>query len=141
MNKRFPIKYEWDVVEIRSQVRELAKEQGFSELDQARIVQSVSELAKNVVEHAEEGIVEVELIQAEGCSGMQIKVQDFGPGIDDLDLILRSSEAPASVEGFGLKQVRELMDDFSIRVMDGEGTLVQVTKWLKTHPQRDKSPM
>ncbi|MDR6225839.1 ATP-binding protein [Desmospora profundinema] len=138
--KRFPIKYEWDVVDIRSQVRELAKKHGFGDLDQARIVQSVSELAKNVVEHAEEGIVEVCLIQEEERSGIRIKVQDFGPGIEDLEMILRSSEAPASVEGFGLKQVRESMDDFSIRVLEGKGTLVQVTKWLEEQRQTDGSP-
>lgn len=132
MIKRFPIKYEWDVVDIRGQVRELAKKHGFGDLDQVRIVQSVSELAKNVVEHAEEGIVQVSMVEEEGRSGMLIEVQDCGPGIEDLELILRSSEAPAAVEGYGLKQVRELMDDFSVRVLEGKGTRIKVTKWLES---------
>ncbi|SFS30112.1 anti-sigma regulatory factor [Marininema halotolerans] len=129
MKQSFPIKYEWDIVTIRKEVRKLAKEHGFSELNQARIVQSVSELASNVVHHAEEGRVQVELIEEENRSGIRIIVRDFGPGIDDLDQILRLSESPASVEGYGLKQVRELMDDFSIRAVEGKGTYVSVSKW------------
>ncbi|SDW79674.1 serine/threonine-protein kinase RsbT [Marininema mesophilum] len=129
MKRSFPIKYEWDIVTIRKEVRKLANEHGFSELNQARIVQSVSELASNVVHHAEEGRVQVELIEEENRSGINIIVRDFGPGIDDLDQILRLSESPASVEGYGLKQVRELMDEFSIRAVEGKGTYVSVSKW------------
>ncbi|MFC4077684.1 anti-sigma regulatory factor [Salinithrix halophila] len=129
MEKSFPIKYEWDIVAIRKSVRELAREHGFSELNQARIVQSVSELASNVVHHAVEGMVQVESVQGEGKAGIRIIVQDFGPGIEDLDQIIRLSESPTSMEGYGLKQVRELMDEFSIRAVDGKGTYVSVTKW------------
>lgn len=129
VKRSFPIKYEWDIVTIRKEVRKLANEHGFSELNQARIVQSVSELASNVVHHAEEGRVQVELIEEENRSGINIIVRDFGPGIDDLDQILRLSESPASVEGYGLKQVRELMDEFSIRAVEGKGTYVSVSKW------------
>ncbi|MDA8351809.1 MAG: anti-sigma regulatory factor [Firmicutes bacterium] len=129
MNTVIPIKYEWDVVNIRSKVREMAKEMGFSELDQSRIVQSVSELARNVVHHAEEGVVRVESIEGDK-PGIRIVVQDFGPGIEDLDEVIRASESLVSTEGYGLRQVRDLMDDFAIRALEGKGTCVQVTKWL-----------
>ncbi|WP_169713740.1 anti-sigma regulatory factor [Paludifilum halophilum] len=129
MEKTFPIKYEWDIVAMRSEVREAARQHGFSELDQVRIVQSVSELARNVVHHAEEGLVHIELVDEDEKSGMRIVVQDFGPGIAELNQILRMSESPAAVEGYGLKQVRELMDDFSIRAVEGKGTCVAVSKW------------
>ncbi|PTM56444.1 ATP-binding protein [Desmospora activa] len=141
MIKCFPVKHEGDVVDIRSHVREMAKKHGFDDLDQVRIVQSVSELAQNVVEHAEEGIVQVSLVEKEEKGGIQIEVQDFGPGIADLETILRSTEAPAVVEGYGLKQVRDLMDDFSIRVLEGKGTWIKVTKWLEEERKTSGDPM
>ncbi|GGE26805.1 serine/threonine protein kinase [Marinithermofilum abyssi] len=130
MRKSFPIKYEWDIVSIRSEVRELAKEYGFNDLDQSRIVQSVSELARNVVHHAEEGVVHIEKVEEGEKTGMRIVVQDCGPGIADVDEVIRKSESPAVSDGFGFKHVRELMDEFSIRDNEGKGTYVEVYKWL-----------
>ncbi|WP_170109544.1 ATP-binding protein [Melghirimyces profundicolus] len=130
MSKIIPIKYEWDVVKIRSKVREVTKDLGFDELEQSRIVQSVSELARNVVHHAEEGVVLVEEVHEGDQKGIRIVVQDFGPGIEDLDQVIKRSESPASTEGYGLRQVRELMDDFTIRAVEGKGTCVEVRKWL-----------
>ncbi|SHF17804.1 hypothetical protein SAMN05444392_10974 [Seinonella peptonophila] len=40
--KTFRIQFEWDILDMRSEVREFAKKIGFNELDQSRIVQSVS---------------------------------------------------------------------------------------------------
>lgn len=132
MELSFPVKYEWDIVSIRSEIRELARQHGFSDLDQARIVQSVSELARNVIHHADEGSVHVQLIEEEERSGIRIVVQDYGPGIADLDPIIRMTESPAVMEGSGLKKVKELMDDFSIRGAEGQGTCVTVYKWKST---------
>ncbi|SMO75867.1 ATP-binding protein [Melghirimyces algeriensis] len=131
MKINIPVKYEWDVVNIRRRVRDLTREMGFRELDQTRIVQSVSELARNVVHHAEEGIVSVEGVCEEGRKGVRITVQDLGPGIEDLGEVIRLSESPVSAEGYGLRQVRDLMDDFTIRAVEGKGTCVEVTKWFE----------
>ncbi|EGK11188.1 anti-sigma B factor RsbT [Desmospora sp. 8437] len=125
-----PIKTESDVVTIRSKVREITGGLGFDELDQSRIVQSVSELALNVVHHAEEGTVLIEPLDREGRRGIRMVVQDFGPGMAETEPILRMSETPSVVEGHGLRQVRELMDEFVIRAVNGKGTCVQVSKWL-----------
>ncbi|MEW9031876.1 MAG: ATP-binding protein [Planifilum fimeticola] len=84
MGRYFRIEYEWDIVSTRSQLRELAREWGFDELDQSRIARSVSELLRNVVHHAEKGLLQVERIERDGKSGMLIIVQDLGPGIADV---------------------------------------------------------
>jgi serine/threonine-protein kinase RsbT len=127
-----PIKTESDVVTIRSMVREIAGGLGFDELDQSRIVSSVSELALNVVHHADEGTVLVEPVNREGRQGIRMVVRDFGPGMEETEQILRMSETPSVVEGHGLRQVRDLMDEFIIQTVNGKGTCVQVSKWL-TH--------
>ena len=72
-----PIKTESDVVTIRSMVREIAGGLGFDELDQSRIVSSVSELALNVVHHADEGTVLVEPVNREGRQGIRMVAPGF----------------------------------------------------------------
>lgn len=74
MRKTFQLNFEWDIVHIRSEVREMAKEMGFDELDQARIVQSFSELARNVIQHAEEGEIVLDEVEEEGKKGLRIRV-------------------------------------------------------------------
>ncbi|MCS1352753.1 ATP-binding protein [Mechercharimyces sp. CAU 1602] len=130
MPQHFRVNYEWDVVAIRKEVREFAREIGFDELDQTRIVQSVSELARNIVHHADEGTISIEKIEQEGKYGLQIRVQDCGPGIGDIEELMRKILSPINMEASGLLHVKELMDNFIIRE-EGEGTIVEVVKWLE----------
>lgn len=118
------------MIPIRSKVREFAGGLGFDELDQSRIVQSVSELALNVLHHAGEGTVLIESLDGGGQQGIRMVVQDFGPGMEETESILRMTETPSMMEGHGLRQVKELMDEFVLRAVDGKGTCVQVSKWL-----------
>jgi len=130
VGRYFRIEYEWDIVATRSQLRELAREWGFDELDQSRIVRSVSELLRNVVHHAEKGLLRVERIERDGKVGMLIVVQDLGPGIADVSELMKKVQTPQSVDSSGLKQVHQLMDEFSIRTVEGRGTMVEAIKWL-----------
>jgi serine/threonine-protein kinase RsbT len=132
VRKRFRVRYEWDIVSIRSEIREIAGHAGFDELDQARIVQSVSELARNVVHYADKGLILVETVERDGKEGLRILVQDLGPGIADVEEVLRRMETPSVTESSGLQQARRLMDEFSIQTVEGKGTCVEVIKWLKT---------
>lgn len=131
MRKTFQINQEWDIVAIRSEIRETARQFGFDLLDQARIVQSVSELARNVVYHADKGLVQIETLEERERMGLRFVVQDIGPGIADLDQVMKKMQIPTSVDSSGLQQVRKLMDDFTIRAAEGQGTCVEVVKWLK----------
>ncbi len=132
MEKRiFPIKDEENIVRTRSEVREIARSFGFDELDQARIVQSVSELARNVIQYAKEGSVSVEYILEEERKGLKIKVEDFGPGIPNVKELMIGPKRKHNGETSGLQQVRMLMDDMNIKTLGEEGTCVEVIKWLK----------
>jgi len=131
VGRYFRIEYEWDIVSTRSQLKELARSWGFDELDQSRIVRSVSELLRNVVHHAEKGLLQVERIERDGKVGILIIVQDLGPGISEISELMKKVQAPQSVESSGLKQVHQLMDEFTIRTVEGRGTMVEAIKWLK----------
>lgn len=134
----FSIRYEWDIVQMRGEVREIARSLGFNELDQARIVQSISELARNVIQHAVEGTILVETIQDEDKKGLRFVVQDLGPGIPNLGEFLRQVNKQQVGETSGLQQVQMLMDEFVIRPLE-KGTCVEVTKWLKINEMAEKS--
>ncbi|SFI58471.1 ATP-binding protein [Thermoflavimicrobium dichotomicum] len=130
----FHIKDEENIVHARSEVREIARSLGFDELDQARIVQSVSELARNVIQYAKEGTITVEVLTVEDRKGLKIKVEDFGPGIPNVKELMMEAKRKHNGETSGLQQVRMLMDDMNIKTSEtGEaGTCVEVIKWLKT---------
>ncbi|MGX9708420.1 ATP-binding protein [Laceyella tengchongensis] len=130
MRKTFQINYEWDIVHIRSEVREMAREMGFDELDQARIVQSVSELARNVIQYADHGNILVEAVDEEERRGIKVQVQDAGPGIANFDEITKGKKQTFG-ETSGLQHVGMLMDEMKQIPVDS-GTCVEVIKWLNT---------
>ncbi|RAL24332.1 ATP-binding protein [Thermoflavimicrobium daqui] len=127
----FQIKEEENIVHARSEVREISRSLGFDELDQARIVQSVSELARNVIQYASEGTITVEVVVVADRKGLRIKVEDFGPGIPNVQELLMEPKRKHNGETSGIQQVRMLMDDINIKTLE-EGTCVEVIKWLKT---------
>lgn len=127
MRKSFQLNFEWDIVQIRSEVREMAKEMGFDELDQSRIVQSFSELARNVIQHAEEGEIILDAIEEEGRKGFRIQVQDTGPGITNLKELTQGTNQVG--ETTGLQLVEFMMDE--LRQIPVEcGTCLEAIKWL-----------
>ncbi|MBA4495455.1 ATP-binding protein [Paenactinomyces guangxiensis] len=130
MRKTFQLRFEWDIVNIRSEVREIAKEVGFNELDQARIVQSISELARNVIHHAEKGYITIYTVEEEERKGLRIQVQDSGPGIPNFEELMTRGQSQNIGETSGLQQVEMLMDELTSIPVE-EGTCVEVTKWLK----------
>lgn len=131
MRKTFRLNFEWDIVTIRREVREMAREMGFDELDQSRIVQSFSELARNVIQHAEEGEIILDEVEEEGKKGFRIQVRDTGPGITNLKELTQGINQ--SGEMTGLQHVEILMDE--LRQIPVEfGTCIEAIKWLNIRP-------
>ena len=129
--RRVEIHSDLDIVTARVAGRELAQEMGFGVIDQARVATAISELARNVVLFAEEGVVVIrEVIGKDGRRGIEVVVEDKGPGIEDLQLALRNGYSTGRGFGMGLPGTRRLMDEFEIETVVGEGTKVTVRKWL-----------
>jgi serine/threonine-protein kinase RsbT len=130
MRKTYELNYEWDIVHIRSEVREMAKQMGFDELDQARIVQSISELARNVVQYADKGIITISQVEEDKKKGLKIQVQDTGPGIPNFEELAKGTNQHLG-ETSGLQHVYILMDELR-QIPVENGTCVEAVKWLKT---------
>jgi serine/threonine-protein kinase RsbT len=129
--RRILIHSDLDIVAARVEGRNLAKEMGFGIIDQARIATAISELARNVVLYAQSGQIILSGLDLDGRLGLQIVCEDEGPGIDDLDLVMRDGYSTMQGLGMGLPGTKRLMDDFEIRSEVGVGTTVRVCKWLR----------
>lgn len=127
---RVSINNDFDIVAARAEGRRLAREMGFDTIDQARIATVISELARNVVLHAHCGQVQMQQIEIGEKVGMQIVCEDQGPGINDLEGILRADGAHGVGTHLGLVGAKRLMDDLEIESHVGLGTIVKARRWL-----------
>ena len=129
--RRVEIHNDLDIVTARVAGREMAQEMGFGVIDQARVATAISELARNVVRYADGGeVVLREVAGKDGRRGIEVVVEDKGPGIEDVKLALRNGYSTGRGFGMGLPGTRRLMDEFEIETVVGEGTKVTVRKWL-----------
>jgi serine/threonine-protein kinase RsbT len=107
-----------------------AKDAGFDASDCACITTAVSELARNVVKYAGRGEAVFKPTRDGIRTGLEITVQDRGPGMDDVEEALKDHYSTGGTLGLGLPGVRRLMDDFEVESVPGRGTRVVVRKWL-----------
>ncbi|MDY7040766.1 MAG: anti-sigma regulatory factor [Chloroflexota bacterium] len=129
--QRVRIDSDLDIVTARVMGREMAQGVGFGVIDQARVATAISELARNVVLYAESGEVVIREVEGDdGRRGVEVVVEDEGPGIEDLELALRNGYSTGRGFGMGLPGTRRLMDEFEVETRVGKGTKVTVRKWL-----------
>ena len=118
-----------DVVLVRQSVRQFAIKQGFSLVDQTKIVTAASELARNTLDYGGGGTVKLEALQDGMRRGLRLTFEDEGPGIPDIELALKDGYTTGSGLGMGLSGTKRLVNEFSIVSHVGKGTCVTITKW------------
>lgn len=118
-----------DIVVVRQKVRSWAVEQGFSIIDQTKIVTAASELARNTLDYGKGGICHLEAMTEGLKKGLRLSFEDKGPGIADIELALTDGYTTGGGLGMGLSGSRRLVNEFSIQSRLGEGTQVVITKW------------
>lgn len=128
-DERFPIRSSDDIVKIRQITRELALMQGFSLVDQTKIVTASSELARNTLEHGGGGEARLEALQEGNRRGVRLTFVDQGPGIPDLETALRDGFTTGNGMGLGLSGSKRLVNDFEIHSEVGAGTRVMIARW------------
>ena len=128
---RVPIDSATDIVMARQKGRALATGLGFSGGDLTLIATAISEVARNIVDHAKQG--EIILCGAHQGSrrGISITAQDEGPGIKDVFQAMQYGYSTRKGLGVGLPGAKWLMDEFCIFSKVGKGTTVTMKKWLK----------
>jgi len=130
------IRFEHDVVLARQRARQIAGLVGFDLQDQTRISTSTSELARNVFQYAGSGRVEFAIDDADVVSVLSITVSDKGPGIKDVERILRGRYVSQTGMGLGILGAKRLMDLFSIESKLGQGTTISIGKHIPNDRRR-----
>lgn len=118
-----------DIVLVRQAVRSWAIRQGFSLVDQTKIVTAASELARNALEYGGGGEVRLQALTEGSRRGLRLTFIDHGPGIPDIDLALQDGYTTGSGLGLGLGGARRLVNEFEITSRPGEGTRVMIARW------------
>ena len=118
-----------DVITARQKGRELAERLGLSSTDVTLVATAITEIARNIVEHADKGELTMALVRDGGRDGIRVVARDSGPGIADIALAMRDGYATGDGLGLGLPGARRLMSEFELVSIVGEGTTVTMTKW------------
>ncbi len=118
-----------DIVRVRQATRQNAIVQGFSLIDQTKLVTAASELARNTLEHGGGGEVELLLLNDGGRRGLRLTFSDQGPGIPDIAQALQDGFTTGGGLGLGLGGARRLSNDFSIESGPGKGTRITMARW------------
>lgn len=128
---RVPVRSDADIVTAREQGRALAAQVGFSKSDLTLLATAISEVARNIVEHAKGGEIQMNLFQQEGKHGIVVVARDEGPGILDIRLAMQDGYSTKRGLGLGLPGAKRLMDEFEIVSELGTGTTVTMKKWVR----------
>ncbi|MEW6304981.1 MAG: anti-sigma regulatory factor [Verrucomicrobiota bacterium] len=120
-----------DIVTARQRGRKLAMELGFEGAEVTLIAAAISEVARNIVDHAKQGEIIIEHIQQGTRQGVQIVARDEGPGIPDVTQAMQYGYSTRKGLGVGLPGAKWLMDEFDIVSKVGKGTTVTMRKWLR----------
>ena len=120
-----------DIVRARHTGRSLAVELGFGTPDQALIATAISELARNIVNYASEGWIDIRAVMNGRRQGIEVVARDQGPGIANLEDALTDGFSTGRSLGLGLPGTRRIVDEFQISTQPGKGVTVTVVKWRR----------
>ena len=121
-----------DIVTARQRGRALALELGFNGADVTLIAAAISEVARNIVDHAKKGEIVMSPVAnaaSGGKRGIQIIARDEGPGIRDVAQAMQYGYSTRKGLGVGLPGAKWLMDEFDIASEVGRGTTITMKKW------------
>jgi serine/threonine-protein kinase RsbT len=125
---RLPIAKMQDVLLARFVGRDEATKMNFSPAMLTRLATAISEITRNVVQHAgSSGVLQIGQIAADGRRGLRIIVSDEGKGIEHAERFLEDGNA--GTLGSGLPGTRRLVDQFHIKSAPGTGTKVTMEFW------------
>lgn len=130
MVERFHIDDESSFQMALLQVKRLLMELGFKEVQSAKFLTAVSELARNILKYANNGVIEAEKIKKLNVGGLRVVAIDHGPGIENVERALQENYSSTGTLGQGLPGARRLVDEFAIE-SSAKGTIVTVCSWCE----------
>ncbi len=129
--RRLPVETEGDIITARQVGRDMASQLGFSISDLTLIATAISEIARNIVDHAGRGEIFFDFCENGTAAGICITAKDSGPGIEDIPQAMEDGWTSKKGLGLGLPGSRRIMDEFAIESKKGKGTTVVMKKWKR----------
>ena len=118
-----------DIIKARQLVRDCAIQQGFSLVDQTKVVTAASELARNTLVHGGGGEMRLQALNDGARRGVKAVFIDKGPGIPDIQLAMKDGYTTRGGLGLGLSGSQRLVNEFEIKSEPGKGTTVSIVRW------------
>jgi serine/threonine-protein kinase RsbW len=112
---------------IRLTTSAVANKIGFSADEIEDIKVAISEACTNAIKHSEDDKFNIEFKILH--NGLNIEIRDNGKGYDNNLIITPDLDKPKE-NGLGLFIIQALMDEVSINSKEGEGTIINMTKYL-----------
>jgi serine/threonine-protein kinase RsbT len=121
-----------DVVLVRRRARAIAEARGFGPFAVAAVTTATSELTRNAWKHGGGGEAILEIVErTSGELGIRMTFTDHGPGIADVERVLKGGYSTGRSLGIGLSGSRRLVDEFQLETEVGRGTAITVIKWMR----------
>lgn len=126
------IRSESDILLARKEGRDLAAGVGFGDMEGTLVAAVVSEVTRNIIEYARQGVLVLSECRRGLRHGIQIVAMDEGPGIADVGQLMATPFPAHSTmrAGMGLAISRRSVDEFDLHSSEGRGTVVILRKWL-----------
>lgn len=112
------------VGEARREAQRDAADAGLDETAVGRVGIVVTELATNLLRHADRGELLVQPVNAAGASQLEILSVDRGPGMADVERCVRDGFSSGGTAGTGLGAVKRLSAVFDVHSSVGRGTAI-----------------
>ena len=118
-----------DVARVVLHAWKLGLECGLDTITTTLIATSASELAQNIINHAESGVIYIRMVCRDGDAGIEVIAVDRGPGIADVTAAMGAHFSTSGTLGLGLPGVERMMDELAIETDPASGTRVTARKW------------
>lgn len=119
---------------LKKEIHALALTLSFTEHRISEIDIIVAEMASNLVKHAGGGQILVKLIHDHELDGIEIISIDNGPGIADVNKMMRDGETTQNTLGLGMGAMQRLSDTFQVYSQKDWGTVILCRKYVKEPP-------
>jgi anti-sigma regulatory factor (Ser/Thr protein kinase) len=116
----------------RRVAQKLAEQLGFDEADAGRVALVATELASNILKHAEHGALH---LRATGNGGVELLAVDRGQGFE-LNNCLVDGYSTGGTQGIGLGAISRLAQVFDVHA-DARGTAILARLWPRNAPAKD----
>ncbi len=126
--------------DARRQAARLAASLGFNELALGRLALVITELATNLVRHAQRGLLLIGRHAQGDVATIELIAVDGGPGIRDVEAALADGTSTGGTPGTGLGAMSRLSSQFLVFSKPGFGSIMVARLTADNSPMREASP-